>query len=73
MRKIDYVIIVLDVIAAMLTAIGSPFGSPFFVFASVIGVMDGIKHKATSATIINCVFLALNTYCTFKTFVLPLI
>ena len=29
MHKIDYVIIVIDVIVAMLTALGSPFGARF--------------------------------------------
>lgn len=72
MRKIDYIIIVLDIIAAMLTAIGSPFGAPFFVFASVIGLIDGIQHKAISAAIVNSIFLALNIYSTFDRIILPL-
>ena len=58
MHKIDYVIIVIDVIAAMLTALGSPF--------------DGARHKAITAAIVNSIFLALNVYFTVKNLIIPL-
>lgn len=72
MKKIDYIIIVLDIIAAMLTALGSPYGAPFFVVSSIIGLADGIKHKATTAAIVNSIFLALNIFCSVKNIILPL-
>lgn len=73
MRKIDYAVIVLDIIAAMLTAVGSPWGAPFFVFASIIGLLDGIRHKAISAATVNSIFLALNIYSTIDRIILPLL
>lgn len=72
MKKIDYIIIVADIIAAMLTALGSPFGAPFFVISSTIGLIDGAKHKAVTAAIVNSIFLALNIFCTIKNLILPL-
>ena len=72
MHKIDYVIIVIDVIVAMLTALGSPFGAPFFVLSSTIGLIDGARHKAITAAIVNSIFLALNVYFTVKNLILPL-
>lgn len=62
MKKIDITIIVADVIAAMLCAVGSGWGAPFFACSSLIGVCDGARHKALSATIVNGIFLALNLF-----------
>ena len=72
MHKIDQVIIVIDVIAAMLTALGSPFGAPVFVLSSIIGLIDGTRHKAITAAIVNSIFLALNVYFTVKNLIIPL-
>lgn len=66
MKRIDYIIIIFNIIAAMLTAMGIPFGCLFFVFSSTIGLIDGVKHKATTAAIVNSIFLALNIYFTIK-------
>lgn len=72
MRKIDYIIIVVDIIAAMLTALGSSYGAPFFVISSIIGLIDGAKHKATTAAIVNGIFLSLNIFCTVKNLIIPI-
>lgn len=72
MKRIDYIIIVVDIIAAMLTVLGSSFGAPFFVVSSTIGLIDGAKHKAVTAAIVNSIFLALNIFCTIKNLILPL-
>lgn len=75
MRKIDYVVIIIDTIAAILTAVGSVFGAPFFVLASCIGLYDFYKTgcKVLSGAIINSIFLALNLYFTVVNIVLPLL
>lgn len=72
MKRIDYIVIIFDVIAAMLTALGSAYGAPFFVLSSTIGLIDGAKNKAITAAIINSIFLALNIFCTFKNLIIPL-
>lgn len=72
MKRIDYIIIVVDIIAAMLITLGSSFGTPFFVVSSTIGLIDGAKHKAVTAAIVNSIFLALNIFCTIKNLILPL-
>lgn len=68
MKRIDYIIIVVDIIAAMLIALGAPF----FVVSSTIGLIDGAKHKAVTVAIVNSIFLALNIFCTIKNLILPL-
>ena len=57
------------VLAAILTVVNSPCGSPVFVYTSVIGLIDAIKNKSQSGIIINCTFLAMNTYFTINNIV----
>ena len=57
------------VLAAILTVVNSPYGSPVFIYTSVIGLIDAIKNKSQSGIIINCTFLAMNTYFTINNIV----
>ena len=54
------------VLAAILTVVNSPYGSSVFVYTSIIGLIDAIKNKSQSGIIINCTFLAMNTYFTIN-------
>ena len=56
------------VLAAILTVIGSNWGSRIFVYTSLIGLIDSIKNKVKSGIIINSTFLAMNTYFVIKVF-----
>ena len=57
------------VLAAILTVVNSPYGSLVFIYTSVIGLIDAIKSKSQSGIIINCTFLAMNTYFTINNIV----
>ena len=57
------------VLAAILTVVNSPYGSPVFIYTSIIGLIDAIKNKSQSGIIINCTFLAMNTYFTINNIV----
>ena len=57
------------VLAAILTVVNSPYGSLVFIYTSVIGLIDAIKNKSQSGIIINCTFLAMNTYFTINNIV----
>ena len=56
------------VLAAILTVIGSNWGSRIFVCTSLVGLIDSIKNKTKSGIIINSTFLAMNTYFVLKVF-----
>lgn len=68
MRKIDYITVFLCAIAAALCGAGSNFSAPVFVLSSGIGLVDSMKNKVISASLINGIFLTLNIYCTIKNF-----
>lgn len=76
-RKIYDVLLTVNcyflVLAAILTVVNSPYGSLVFVYTSVIGLIDAIKNKSQSGIIINCTFLAMNTYFTINNIVNALI
>ena len=57
------------VLAAILTVVNSPYGSLVFIYTSIIGLIDAIKNKSQSGIIINCTFLAMNTYFTINNIV----
>lgn len=61
------------VLAAILTVVNSPYGSLVFIYTSIIGLIDAIKNKSQSGIIINCTFLAMNTYFTINNIVNALI
>lgn len=68
LRKLDYITIFLCALAAALCGAGSPLSAPIFVISSSIGLIDSIKNKVLSGTLINGIFLTLNLYMTFKNF-----
>ena len=41
------------VLAAILTVVNSPYGSPVFMYTSIIGLIDAIKSKSQNGIIIN--------------------
>ena len=61
------------VLAAILTAVNSPYGSSVFIYTSIIGLIDAIKSKTQNGVIVNCTFLAMNTYFTIRNIVNALI
>ena len=61
------------VLAAILTVVNSPYGSHVFIYTSIIGLIDAIKNKSQSGIIINCTFLAMNTYFTINNIINALI
>lgn len=55
------------VLAAIFTVTKNPFGSPLFIYASTVGLIDAIKTKSWQGMIINSTFLAMNVYFTILT------
>lgn len=68
MRKIDYATIYICALAAALCYIGSAWSAPCFVVSSSIGMIDSIRNKVLSASLINGIFLVLNIAMIFKNF-----
>ena len=60
MRKVDWVCIFFCAIAAGLCYIDCPASCLFFVVSSTIGIVDAVKRKILSSSIINAIFFALN-------------
>lgn len=57
------------VLAAILTVTNSNWGSPLFVYTSIVGLVDSIKNKVRSGIIINSTFAAMNSYFTILTII----
>ena len=57
------------VLAAILTVTNSNWGSPLFVYTSIVGLVDSIKNKIRSGIIINSTFAAMNSYFTILTII----
>lgn len=57
------------VLAAILTVTNSIWGSPLFVYTSIVGLVDSIKNKVRSGIIINSTFAAMNSYFTILTII----
>lgn len=62
MRKIDYVTVFVCALAAAFCAASSIWSAPLFVISSSIGLIDSIKSKILTGSLINGIFLALNLY-----------
>lgn len=57
------------VLAAIFTVTNSNWGSPLFVYTSIVGLTDSIKNKVRSGIIINSTFAAMNSYFTILTII----
>ena len=68
MRKIDYVSVFVCALAAAFCGAGSVWSAPLFVISSTIGLIDSIKKKVLTGSLINGIFLALNLYIIIKHF-----
>ena len=60
MRKIDWITIFICACAAALCYVDSSLASFLFVASSSIGLIDSIKHRVLSASLVNGIFLTLN-------------
>ena len=69
-RKVDYLVIFLCIIAAALCGAGSSLASLFFVASSSIGLIDNIKNKIITGALVNGIFLTLNLHLTIQNFIL---
>ena len=69
LRNIDYVVVVICVIAAALCGAGSKYSAPCFVLSSLIGLIDSMKNKVLSGALINGIFLTLNLYFCYINFI----
>lgn len=69
-RKVDYLVIFLCIIAAALCGTGSSLASLFFVASSSIGLIDNIKNKIITGALVNGIFLTLNLHLTIQNFIL---
>ena len=50
------------VLAAIFLVINSEWGSPLFIYTSVIGLIDNIKSRNKNGIIVNSTFATMNTY-----------
>lgn len=69
MRRIDRLIISIDLLAIVLCIKDNPLSAPVFVVAMVIGLIDAIRNENLSGGCICTMFLALNLFNTIKLFV----
>lgn len=69
LRKIDYVTVFLSAIAAALCGAHSIYSAPVFVISSSIGLIDTMKSKVLSGTLMNGIFLTLNLYFCYVNFI----
>lgn len=67
-KKIEYITISLNALAAVLCSIGNMYASPIFVIAASIGLYDAVKNKVISPAIISGLYLTLNIVNTVKMF-----
>ena len=68
MRKIDYITVFFCALAAALCGFGLEIAAPVFCVSSTIGLVDSMRNKVLSASLINGIFLALNLFNTIQLF-----
>lgn len=60
LRRIDWIMIYCCAFAAALCYVGNSIAPVFFIASSSIGLVDSVKHKVLTGSIINAIFLTLN-------------
>ena len=67
LRRIDWIMIYCCAFAAALCYVGNSIAPVFFIASSSIGLVDSVKHKVLTCSIINVIFLTLNIATLVKT------
>ena len=60
LRRIDWIMIYCCAFSAALCYVGNSIAPVFFIASSSIGLVDSVKHKVLTGSIINAIFLTLN-------------